>query len=58
LLVGVVLPPFLLFTLGVGLMDVAGVDAPTWQVAVAAVVAAAALVTGIVWRRPSGPTEH
>ncbi|NHN41028.1 sodium-dependent transporter [Halorubellus sp. JP-L1] len=57
-LIGVALPPFLLFTLGVGLLDAAGVDAPTWQVAVAAVVVAAALVAGVARRRPSGPAEH
>jgi NSS family neurotransmitter:Na+ symporter len=56
-LIGVVLPPFLLFTLGVGILDVGGVDAPTWQVAVAAVAVAAALVAGLVGRSPTAPTD-
>ena len=48
-LVGVVLPPFLLFTLGVGVADAAGVDVGT-PVVVGVALAASALVVVLVAR--------
>jgi len=52
-LVGVVIPPFLVFTLFVGLGDVVGLSLSTWQVAIAAVAVAAVLVGVVVrTRRP------
>jgi NSS family neurotransmitter:Na+ symporter len=55
-LVGVALPPFLLFTLFVGVTDAVGVTVASWQLAVAALVLATALVAGVGATRRDRPT--
>jgi NSS family neurotransmitter:Na+ symporter len=51
LLVGVVIPPFLAFTLFVGVLGVAGVTLPSWVLGVVGTVVAAVVVSLVRWTR-------
>ncbi|WP_227134441.1 sodium-dependent transporter [Halorubellus salinus] len=55
-LLGVALPPFLVFTLFVGVSDAVGVTVASWQLALAAVAVAGVVVAGVVRARRPRPT--